>query len=280
MHNGHKSDSCDRSVTLDQAFGNERMLVLPQGNHLLSLMTILRDANTNSTLFVETTERVGDQLIAAGKPSHSHSKRNATGSLTHKSTQLLTLYQPRAQMLSVPRALHMREFGTRPLYVAWAYSEQGRVWKMLCAADIRMATPPCLIDHGWLAGSGPLSFGKILIQRDEETCLPTLFYSKFPPNVASQSTLFSKLFWLGRFIEYLDQLTMKLVIRGHNTWAYAGNRRFCMRRNRCVDRKRGSRRKHHIRQYSSITSRGQESFQSVSWNTPCYCCCRWGSDPE
>jgi uracil phosphoribosyltransferase len=37
--------------------------------------------------------------------------------------------------------------------------------------------------------SGPLSFGKILIQRDEETCQPTLFYSKFPPNMTSQSTL-------------------------------------------------------------------------------------------
>lgn len=34
--------------------------------------------------------------------------------------------------------------------------------------------------------SGPLSFGKILIQRDEVTCLPALLYSKFPSGLAEQ----------------------------------------------------------------------------------------------
>ncbi|KAG9594228.1 hypothetical protein KCU77_g2382, partial [Aureobasidium melanogenum] len=36
---------------------------------------------------------------------------------------------------------------------------------------------------------GPLSFGKILIQRDEETCLPALLYSKFPSDLAEQAIL-------------------------------------------------------------------------------------------
>lgn len=31
--------------------------------------------------------------------------------------------------------------------------------------------------------SGDLNFGKILIQRDEETALPTLMYSKFPSDI-------------------------------------------------------------------------------------------------
>ncbi|KAH0391733.1 PRTase-like protein, partial [Aureobasidium melanogenum] len=39
------------------------------------------------------------------------------------------------------------------------------------------------------AYSGPLSFGKILIQRDEETCLPALLYSKFPSDLAEQAVL-------------------------------------------------------------------------------------------
>ncbi|KAJ5947056.1 hypothetical protein N7466_000071 [Penicillium verhagenii] len=43
-----------------------RVTLLPQGNHLLSLMTILRDSNTDVANFAEVTERVGDQLISAG----------------------------------------------------------------------------------------------------------------------------------------------------------------------------------------------------------------------
>jgi hypothetical protein len=66
MHNGDRKES-EGSCPTQGAFEHERMFVLPQGNHLLSLMTVLRDADTNSTLFAETTERVGDQLIAAGK---------------------------------------------------------------------------------------------------------------------------------------------------------------------------------------------------------------------
>jgi uracil phosphoribosyltransferase len=43
-----------------------RISLLPQGNHLLSLMTILRDSNTTVATFADVTERVGDQLISAG----------------------------------------------------------------------------------------------------------------------------------------------------------------------------------------------------------------------
>ncbi|KAJ5257246.1 hypothetical protein N7478_013350 [Penicillium angulare] len=42
-----------------------RLHILPQGNHLLSLMTILRDSKTSVATFAEVTERVGDQLISA-----------------------------------------------------------------------------------------------------------------------------------------------------------------------------------------------------------------------
>ncbi|KAL1887395.1 hypothetical protein Cpir12675_006560 [Ceratocystis pirilliformis] len=37
--------------------------------------------------------------------------------------------------------------------------------------------------------SGPLSFGKILIQRNEETALPTHLYSKLPQDLASRTIL-------------------------------------------------------------------------------------------
>ena len=34
-----------------------------------------------------------------------------------------------------------------------------------------------------------IAVGKILIQRDEETALPTLFYSKLPPDIATRKVL-------------------------------------------------------------------------------------------
>ena len=45
---------------------DSRISLLPQGSHLRSLMTILRDSDTNVATFAEVTERVGDQLISAG----------------------------------------------------------------------------------------------------------------------------------------------------------------------------------------------------------------------
>ena len=54
-----------------EEFNNERIYLLPQRNHLLSLMTILRDGNTPASRFAEVTERVADQLIGAGVSTQS-----------------------------------------------------------------------------------------------------------------------------------------------------------------------------------------------------------------
>lgn len=43
-----------------------QLSILPQNNHLLSLMTMLRDVNTTTTEFARATERIGNQLITAG----------------------------------------------------------------------------------------------------------------------------------------------------------------------------------------------------------------------
>lgn len=53
---------------------DERILILPQRNHLLSLMTILRDSNTSAPRFAEVTERVADQLVGAGASSQVKSR--------------------------------------------------------------------------------------------------------------------------------------------------------------------------------------------------------------
>lgn len=60
------TDKGSRLSGISEGYDNERVHLLPQRNHLLSLMTILRDGNTPASRFAEATERVADQLIGAG----------------------------------------------------------------------------------------------------------------------------------------------------------------------------------------------------------------------
>lgn len=55
-------------------FHHPQVTVLPQHNHLLSLMTILRDADTTASRFAEVVERVAEQLVGAGVHFLSWSK--------------------------------------------------------------------------------------------------------------------------------------------------------------------------------------------------------------
>ena len=45
------------------------------------------------------------------------------------------------------------------------------------------------MEAGLRAVCKAIKIGKILIQRDEETAMPKLYYSKFPPNMAEQTVL-------------------------------------------------------------------------------------------
>ncbi len=58
--NGNASPKCRED------FHHSQVVVLPQHNHLLSLMTILRNADTPAPRFAEVVERVAEQLIGAG----------------------------------------------------------------------------------------------------------------------------------------------------------------------------------------------------------------------
>ncbi|KAL3478154.1 uracil phosphoribosyltransferase-domain-containing protein [Aspergillus californicus] len=128
-----------------------RVTILPQGSHLLSLMTILRDASTKSDRFAQTTEKVADKLISA-----------ALDLLPAQSTQVVC-------PTDVPFD------GLREVVP-------------ICGVSILRAGAS-LENALRRAYTGPLSFGKILIQRDETTSLPTLYYSKFPPQIAIQKVL-------------------------------------------------------------------------------------------
>ncbi|KAJ5902050.1 hypothetical protein N7495_002578 [Penicillium taxi] len=130
---------------------SRRMYILPQKNHLLSLMTILRDSNTTSTRFAEVAEKVGDQLISAALdllPFEASTVVSPTGSSYH---------------------------GVREAC-------------LLCGVSILRAGAS--LENALRRGyTGPYNFGKILIQRDEKTSLPTLFYSKLPPDLASRKVI-------------------------------------------------------------------------------------------
>ncbi|KAJ5948471.1 hypothetical protein N7454_001778 [Penicillium verhagenii] len=128
-----------------------RVTLLPQGNHLLSLMTILRDSNTDVANFAEVTERVGDKLISA-----------ALDLLPSEVTKVIS-----------------------PTGVEY---EGTRETREVCGVSILRAGAS--LENSMRRGyTGPLSFGKVLIQRDESTSLPTLYYSKFPAGIASKTVL-------------------------------------------------------------------------------------------
>ncbi|KAJ6092956.1 hypothetical protein N7486_008245 [Penicillium sp. IBT 16267x] len=144
----HK-DNMSTTGTCTPGALDSRISLLPQGNHLRSLMTILRDSNTNVPTFAEVTERVGDQLISA-----------ALDLLPSEATTVVSPTGAEYQGIQETREV--------------------------CGVSILRAGAS--LENALRRGyTGPLSFGKLLIQRDESTSLPTLYYSKFPAGIASKT---------------------------------------------------------------------------------------------
>ncbi|KAJ5672356.1 hypothetical protein N7507_001483 [Penicillium longicatenatum] len=112
-------------------------------------MTILRDSNTTVATFADVTERVGDQLISAA----------------------LDLLSSEATKVTSPTGAEYQGI---------------KETREVCGVSILRAGAS--LENALRRGyTGPLSFGKLLIQRDESTSLPTLYYSKFPTGIASKT---------------------------------------------------------------------------------------------
>ncbi|KAK6003567.1 hypothetical protein QM012_009338 [Aureobasidium pullulans] len=127
------------------------LFVLPSSNYLLSNLTIIRDRTTTSSDLSRAFQRVATQIIA-------------------KTCDFLPV----------------DEFeGITPTSSSFTGVRQTA---KVCGVSILRAGAS-FEEPLRQAYSGPLSFGKILIQRDEETCLPALLYSKFPSNLAEQAVL-------------------------------------------------------------------------------------------
>ncbi|KAJ5760136.1 hypothetical protein N7520_007292 [Penicillium odoratum] len=143
-----KENGSTRGI-IEAEVSNSRISLLPQGNHLRSLMTLLRDSNTSVATFADVTERVGDQLISAA-------------------LDLLPVNE------------------TKVVSPTGAEYQGIRETTEVCGVSILRAGAS--LENAMRRGyTGPLSFGKLLIQRDESTSLPTLYYSKFPTGIASKT---------------------------------------------------------------------------------------------
>ncbi|PLN86118.1 uracil phosphoribosyltransferase [Aspergillus taichungensis] len=125
----------------------DRITVLEQDRQLLSLMTIIRDVNTDNRDFCSAVERVAPKLIGLA--------------INH-----------------VPMEAYPIQTPINSTY------EGLRFTKGVCGVSILRAGASMeqALRQTWM---GPLSFGKLLIQRDEETSQAHIFYSKLPPTIAN-----------------------------------------------------------------------------------------------
>ncbi|XXG94982.1 hypothetical protein Hte_001242 [Hypoxylon texense] len=136
---------------VDAPLMKQRVTVLQQGNYLLSQMTAIRASETTTATFCSAFEHIATQLIAAA----------------------LDLAPAEAVEVSTPTGRTFQ--GVRQV-------------KPICGVSILRAGAS--FEHALRkAYSGPLSFGKVLIQRDEKTSLPVYLYSNFPKNIASSTVL-------------------------------------------------------------------------------------------
>ncbi|KIW15823.1 uracil phosphoribosyltransferase [Exophiala spinifera] len=133
------------TTTLPQTGTSLRHVLLPQTQLLSTWMTSLRDQKTDNKRFVEVAQKVAAQLMVHALEFVPTTDREVWTPTSHP-------------------------------YPGCTYTQK------LCGVSIWRAGAS-LEDALRQAYDGPLSFGKILIQRDEKTARPTYLYSKFPSSI-------------------------------------------------------------------------------------------------
>ena len=130
------------------------LILMPQTANLSALMTVLRDINTDNKDFIHYADRIIRLLVEAGLEQVPHyNKRVLTPTgVYHDGLGWELPYREKLCGVSIVRAGESMEAGLRQV----------------------------------LPG---IKIGKILIQRDEETALPKLYYSKLPPDIAGRTVL-------------------------------------------------------------------------------------------
>ncbi|KAJ3511203.1 hypothetical protein NLJ89_g4238 [Agrocybe chaxingu] len=126
------------------------VFTLPQTAQLEALYTIIRDKETSRGDFLFYSDRIIRLLVEEG--------------LNHLPVVARTVETP-----------------TGAIYNGLAF--EGKI----CGVSILRAGEA--MEAGLREVCRSVRIGKILIQRDEETALPKLFYSKFPPDIAQRYVL-------------------------------------------------------------------------------------------
>ncbi|KAI8868168.1 PRTase-like protein [Ramicandelaber brevisporus] len=124
-----------------------QVFLLPQTPQLKALMTIIRDKETSRADFIFTADRITRLLVEEG--------------LNHLPTV------PRSVITPTGHQYDGADF-------------EGQI----CGVSIMRAGES--LESALRHCCRSVRIGKILIQRDEETALPTLFYSKLPQDIASR----------------------------------------------------------------------------------------------
>lgn len=128
--------------------------MMPQSNQLLALMTIIRDKNTNSIDFVFFSDRIIRLLVEEALERMPHTEK----------------------VVMTPTGVEYEGVGWKLNYL-----------DHICGVSIVRAGES--MEAGLRNVCRSIKIGKILIQRDEETAMPKLYYSKLPPNIAKMTVL-------------------------------------------------------------------------------------------
>ncbi|KAI8978927.1 uracil phosphoribosyltransferase-domain-containing protein [Pilobolus umbonatus] len=128
----------------------KQVQLLPQNTQLRGLMTIIRDKNTSRSDFIFYADRIIRLLVEEG--------------LNH-----------------LPVVQKVVETPTKAKYDGIAF--EGRI----CGVSIMRAGEA--MEQGLRECCRSVRIGKILIQRDEETHQPKLYYAKLPKDIASRYVL-------------------------------------------------------------------------------------------
>ncbi|KAK1594709.1 uracil phosphoribosyltransferase [Colletotrichum navitas] len=146
----YRSESQKPTATVSTEINSDNVIILPQTPQLIALLTIIRDRNTERGDFIFYSNRIIRLLVEEGLNHLPTVEHDVTTPIGRTYSGLM--FQGKICGVSIMRAGEAMEQGLRD-----------------CCRSVRI--------------------GKILIQRDEETAQPKLFYDKLPDDIAQRWVL-------------------------------------------------------------------------------------------
>lgn len=146
----YRPDGEKPTATVSKDLSYENVHVLPQTPQLIALLTMIRDKKTSRADFIFYSNRIIRLLVEEGLNHLPVVEHTVTTPVGR--AYLGVKFEGKICGVSIMRAGEAMEQGLRD-----------------CCRSVRI--------------------GKILIQRDEETCKPKLFYDKLPVDIASRWVL-------------------------------------------------------------------------------------------